>query len=351
MKIKTMKQSVLGLAGLAMLLASCSRTNSGEVKQLDGAGATFPMPYYSLAFKNYHEAGMPAINYGGIGSGGGIRSLKDKVVDFAASDAFLSDEESSGMDEVVHMPTCMGAVVLAYKLEGIDRLKLDAKLIADIYLGKINRWNDSKIKEANPELQLPDKEITPVYRSDGSGTTFVFSDFMSKASPEWAERLGTGKSLDWPNGLAAKGNPGVAGIIAQTEGAIGYIGSEYSMAQNIPSALIRNAAGNYIAPSLESISAAATGDIPADTRAMITNAEGADAYPISCLTWILLYKDQDYNKRSEEQAKATVDLMRWLLSDEAQSMASKVNYAPLPSNIIELANKQLDGINYQGKAL
>ena len=224
---------------LAIAIASCGnskKNKESESKKMNiaAAGATFPLPFYNLAFKTYQEKTGNAVTYGGIGSGGGIRSLKDKIVDFGGSDAYLSDAEMQEMPyATVHIPTCMGAVVMAYNLPEVKELKLSGEVVADIYLGKITKWNDAKIQELNPGVTLPDKELTPVYRSDGSGTTFVFSDYLTKVSNDWKENVGTGKSLKWPAGLAAKGNPGVAGTISQTPGAIGYVGSEYAFSLNL----------------------------------------------------------------------------------------------------------------------
>ncbi|WP_329903849.1 phosphate ABC transporter substrate-binding protein PstS [Porphyromonas pogonae] len=346
-------KKVISIITVALLLMGCAggkKENKGT-SQLDGAGATFPLPFYTLAFKTYQEQGGPTVNYGAIGSGGGIRSLKDEIVDFAASDAFLKDDEATAMKPVIHIPTCMGAVVLAYNLDGVQDLKLTAEVISKIYLGEIKKWNDSAIKSINPGVNLPDKAITPVYRSDGSGTTYIFSDYLSKAYAPWKDKMGAAKSLKWSVGIAGKGNPGVAGVIAQTPGAIGYVGSEYSFSLNIPSAKVMNKAGNFISPSIESISASATGNIPEDTRTMITDADGAEAYPISCLTWILIYKDQNYKNRSIDKAHATVDMLKWILGSKAQELTPKVHYAPLPQNIIELALRQLNTVTYNGKAL
>ena len=252
------------LIALAAVLAACGQSPKGSGREkLAGAGATFPLPYYNLAFKTYRDSVPAEVSYGGIGSGGGIRSLKDRIVDFAGSDAYLTDAEMAAMpDSVIHIPTCMGAVVMAYNLPGVEKLKLTGELVADIYLGKITRWNDARIRGINPGVQLPDLEIHPVYRSDGSGTTFVFSDYLTKVSPAWKETIGAGKSLEWPAGLAAKGNPGISGTVSQTEGAVGYIGSEYAFAQHISYASLQNKAGRFIDPTLESISAAAAGDLP-----------------------------------------------------------------------------------------
>ena len=341
---------------LAIAIASCGNSKKGKEKQskanIAAAGATFPLPFYNLAFKTYQEKAGTTVTYGGIGSGGGIRSLKDKIVDFGGSDAYLTDQEMQEMPAaVVHIPTCMGAVVIAYNLPDIKDLKLSGEIVADIYLGKITKWNDKAIQELNPGLQLPDQDINPVYRSDGSGTTFVFSDYLTKVSDEWKEKIGAGKSLKWPTGLAAKGNPGVAGTVSQTPGAIGYVGSEYAFALNMPMAQMRNSSGNFIVPTTESISAAASGEIPADTRTMITNPTAADAYPISCFTWIILYKEQAYADRTQAQAKATVDLLKWMISPEAQALTTKVHYSPLPQSAVNNAQALLNSVTFNGQAI
>ncbi|MCR9011612.1 phosphate ABC transporter substrate-binding protein PstS [Gabonibacter chumensis] len=325
---------------------------ANKKEKVTGAGATFPLPFYNLAFKTYQQKNGTTVTYGGIGSGGGIRSLKDKIVDFGGTDAFLSEKELKEMPyETIHIPTCMGAVVMAYNLPEVKDLKLTGEIIADIYLGKIKKWNDRRIQAANPGVALPDKELNPVYRSDGSGTTFVFSDYLTKISNDWKEQVGTGKSLKWPTGIAAKGNPGVAGVISQTAGSIGYVGSEYAFSLKIPMAQLQNKAGNFVSPTTESISAAASGDIPADTRTMITNSPAADAYPISCFTWIILYKEQSYNDRKIEQAQATVDLLSWMLSDEAQTLTTKVHYSPLPASAIKNAQALLKSVTFNGKTM
>lgn len=336
---------------LAFGLAACGNSKKGTDSgiQITGAGATFPLPYYNLAFKTYQDTTGNSVTYGGIGSGGGIRSLKDQIVDFGGSDAFLSGAEISEMPAaVVHIPTCMGAIVLAYNLPEVKELQLTGEVIADIFLGKITLWNDARIKAINPEVTLPAQTINPIYRSDGSGTTHVFSDYLSKVSPEWSTVVGVGKSLKWPAGIAAKGNPGVAGNISQTPGSIGYIGSEYAFALKIPVARLQNPAGNFITPSTESISAAATADIPADTRTMITNSPAAEAYPISCFTWIILYQEQAYNGRTEAQAQATVGLLNWLTNPYAQDLTTRVHYSPLPPAVLANAKTLLKSVTYNG---
>ena len=342
------------LLGLTLALTACGGAKKGDSSNvsLAGAGATFPQPFYDVAFKSYQDSTKTVITYGGVGSGGGIRSLKDQIVDFGATDAFLSDKEMSQMPApVVHIPTCMGAVVMAYNLPGVKDLKLSGEIVADIYLGKIKKWNDARIVAINPGVTLPSGDIHPVYRSDGSGTTFVFSDYLSKVSPEFSEKVGRDKSLKWPAGIAAKGNPGVAGTIGQTEGSIGYVGSEYSFAQNIPAAQLQNQAGNFVAPTTESISAAAAGELPADTRTMITNSADANAYPIACFTWIVIYKDQNYKDRSQQQGEATVKMLDWLTNPEAQAMTTQIHYSPLPASAVQNAKAILKSVTYNGQAV
>jgi len=336
---------------LLFLMAACGQKGTmgeREPQELAGAGATFPLPFYNVVFEQFGELYGDAVAYGGIGSGGGVRSLRDKVVDFAASDAFLSDKELAEMEPVIHIPTCMGAVVVAYNLDGVDKLNLSGELVADIFAGKVTRWNDARIVELNPGITLPDAQIMPVYRSDGSGTTFVFTDYLTKVSPEWASKYGAGKSVDFPVGQAAKGNPGVAGVIAQTKNSIGYVGSEYAFAQNIPFASLRNSRGQFVLPSATSISAAASGEIPADTRTSITNSDADGAYPISTFTWIIIYKEQKYSNRTKEEAAALMDLLLYVLSDEAQNKTSEVHYAPLPQKARELSVENLKKVTYYG---
>ncbi|HLN55737.1 MAG TPA: phosphate ABC transporter substrate-binding protein PstS [Bacteroidales bacterium] len=348
-----MKKAFLLLL-VVTVIVSC---NSGGKKEtgkqgkitITAAGATFPMPFYNLAFRNYGEKNGIDLNYGGIGSGGGIRSLADKIVDFGATDAFLSDKELTEFQSgVVHIPTCLGAVVIAYNLPGVDSLKVTPALLENIFLGKLKKWNDPEIGKINPGVKFPDQNITVVYRSDGSGTTQIFSDYMTKVGKEWAEKVGKGKSLNWPAGIGAKGNPGVAGTISQTAGTIGYIGSEYAFAQKIPYALVQNSSGNFINPGIQTVSAAARTEIPADTRIMVTNSPDPEAYPISGFTWIIMYKDLAYNGRTKEQAAAIVAFLEWLTGDEGQAIAESVNYAPLPSEVREAAKKLLGTITFDG---
>ena len=345
--------SVMTLA-LALAMVSCggnSTTGVREPQELSGAGATFPLPFYNVVFEQFGQVNGDQVAYGGIGSGGGVRNLRDKIVDFAGSDAFLSDKEMAEMAPVVHIPTCMGAVVVAYNLDGVKELKLTGEIIAAIFAGEIKMWNDERLAALNPDEKLPAEAIIPVFRSDGSGTTFVFTDYLTKVSPMWKEKFGAGKSVNFPSGQAAKGNPGVAGVIKQTKNTIGYIGSEYAFAQKIPYAWIANQRGELVEPTAASISAAASGEIPADTRCSITNSDAEGAYPISTFTWMIIYKEQSYAKRSKEQAMATLDLLHYILSDEAQGITSEVHYAPLPAKAKDLSKQNLKKVTYEGVAV
>ena len=338
---------------IALAVVSCGggANSARKAQELSGAGATFPLPFYNVVFEQFAQVNGDAVAYGGIGSGGGVRNLRDKIVDFAGSDAFLSEKEMADMPSVIHVPTCMGAVVLAYNLEGVNELNLSGEVIANIFAGEIKMWNDARIAALNPGAALPAEAIIPVFRSDGSGTTFVFTDYLTKVSPMWKETFGAGKSVNFPSGQAAKGNPGVAGVIKQTKNAIGYVGSEYAFAQKIPYATLQNQRGEFVAPTAASISAAASGTIPADTRCSITNADAAGAYPISTFTWMIIYKEQNYSNRSKDQAIATLDLLQYILSDEAQSITSEVHYAPLPAKAKELSIANLKTVTYDRETI
>jgi len=326
---------------LAFALMTATAFCQSEIS-LSGAGATFPLPFYNMAFGNYTKATGEKVTYGGVGSGAGIKSLTDKVVDFGATDAFLSDADLKAMPAtIVHIPTCSGAVVVSFNLPGITEIKMTPEILVDILLGEIKNWDNASLKKLNPGVKFPNLAITVVYRSDGSGTTNMFTDYLTK--------VGVGKSVKWPVGIGAKGNPGVAGTVHQTVGAIGYIGSEYAFAEKISSVALRNQAGKFIKASIASISAAGKSEIPADTRTMLTNSPAASAYPISGFTWLILYKEQAYNKRSLAQVKATLKLIEYMVSPAAQSIASKVNYAPLPPAVVAKAKAILRTVTYDGK--
>ncbi len=355
-------KKLLFVVAIAVGLMSCnnatksSSKTAGKTKAaassnitLSAAGSTFAGPFYKTAFSKYLKlTGVPT-SYGLTGSGAGIRSLKDRVVDFCGSDAYLSDAEEAKMPgAVVHIPTCSGAVDIAFNLPGVSSIKLTPELLSKIFMGKITNWDNTELKKLNPGVKFPKLAISVVHRSDGSGTTFIFSDYMTRISKAWKDQVGTGKSLNWPTGMGAKGNPGVAGTISSTVGAIGYIGSDYAFAQKISFALLKNKAGNFIAPTIAAVSAAGKGEMPADTRVMETNSSAPDAYPISGFTWIILYKDQAYNGRSLAQAQATLKLLDWMLDPTAQKIGQELKYAPLPEKVVTIAKGILHTVTYNG---
>ena len=280
-------------------------------------------------------------------------SLTDKTVDFGATDVFLSEAEMEAAGaELIHVPTALGAVVVSWNLKEIGELRLTAGLLSAIYRGEIRRWNDPRLREANPGLSLPDRAITPVYRSDGSGTTAVFAQYLSKTDSAWRESLGEGKSLSFPAGVAAKGNPGVAGVLAETEGAIGYIGSEYALALNLPTARLLNRAGHFVKAEAANVAAAAADlEIPADTRAAVVDSPAPEAYPISTFTWIVAYREQAYNKRTLARARALAGLLDYILGDEGQAIASQTYYVPLPAAVRLQAGAVAGALTFGGNAL
>jgi phosphate transport system substrate-binding protein len=310
-----------------------SASRSGSVA-LTGAGATFPYPIYSKWFSDYATKTGVKINYQSIGSGGGIRQLSEQTVDFGASDSPMSDDELAKAKggPILHFPTVLGAVALIYNLPQLERpLKLDGPTLADIYLGTIKKWNDGRIAALNPGAALPNADILVVHRSDGSGTSFIFTDYLSAVSPAWKAGPGKGKEVQWPTGLGAKGNEGVAGQVRQSVGAIGYAELAYAKQNKIATALIRNAAGEMVAPSIESATAAAAAaaaSLPATTdyRVSIVNAKGTGAYPIASFTWILVYE----NQRDATKGKRLIEFLTWALTD-GQAQASTLDYAPIPA--------------------
>jgi phosphate transport system substrate-binding protein len=338
---------------LAILLFLVTFANNGlaEEKELIGAGATFPYPLYSKMFDVYSKDHGVKVNYQAIGSGGGIRQLINKTVDFGGSDAIMSDKdlaEASG--PILHIPTCAGAVVVTYNLVGNPELKLTPDIIADIFLGKITKWNDPRISTINPGVSLPNTQMTVVHRSDGSGTTSIFSDYLSKVSSDWKEKVGSGPSVNWPTGLGGKGNPGVAGLVQQTPGSIGYVELIYALQNKMPYGTIKNKKGNFINPTIASTSLAANIELPDDMKVSLTNGDAADGYPISGFTWILLYKEQNYGDRSEEKAKEVVKLLGWM-THEGQKYAEPLHYAPLSKKAVEKTERLIKSVTYKGSAI
>ncbi len=317
--------------------------------ELVGAGATFPYPLYSKMFYSYWRATGIKVNYQPIGSGGGIRQLVNLTIDFGGSDAFMSDEAlGKAPARILHIPTCLGAVVLSYNLPGNPVLKLTPDVVTDIFLGKIRRWDDRRISETNIDISLPDSDIMVIHRSDGSGTTFVFTDYLAKVSGEWGEKVGRGKAVSWPVGLGAKGNPGVTGLIKHLSGALGYTELGYALLNGLPVALLRNKYGRYIEPGPVSISQAASVTLPGDTRISITNADAPLGYPMSSFTWLLLYEEQAYKKRPFERAAELVKLL-WWVTHEAQKYTEPLHYGPLPEEAVRRGEVIIKSVTYNGK--
>lgn len=302
---------------------------------LNGAGATFPYPMYSKWFSEYHKLHPDIqINYQSIGSGGGIRQVINGTVDFGASDGPMTDEMlKEAKTKILHMPTVLGADVPAYNIPGVSaELKFTPEALAGIFLGKITKWNDKAITGPNPGVNLPDKDIIVVHRSDGSGTTYIWTDYLSKISPEWQSEVGKGTSVKWPIGLGGKGNEGVAGSIRQLPGSIGYVELIYAVQNNITYGSVKNAAGNFVKASLESVTAAAASapKMPADFRVSITNAPGKDAYPISSFTWLLI----PAQSKDAAHGKILADFLNWMVTD-GQKMTAALSYAPLPEGVVQ----------------
>jgi len=335
--IKLQLPKILGLIIALGLSASASAQ-----MMINGAGATFPYPIYSKWFDEYAKVD-PSVrfNYQSIGSGGGQKQILAQTVDFGASDGPMSDENlAKAPGKLLHMPTVAGADVVAYNLPGNPALKLDADAIAGIFLGQIKKWNDPKLTALNPEANLPDKEIVVVHRSDGSGTTYIWTDYLSKISPEWKTKVGANTSVNWPTGIGGKGNEGVSGQVKQTPGAIGYVELIYAIQNKMPYAEVKNSAGQFVKPSLESITAAmATAQIPDDFRFSITNAPGGDAYPIAGATWLLVYEQQ----KDPAKGKKLVEFLRWAAKD-GEKMARDLQYAPLPDSLQQRVLKRIDEI-------
>lgn len=352
------------LGGVAMLVSgsvmmtSCGGGNgtaSGADSTADntitGAGATFPNPLYSKMFSEYNKTTQLKVNYQSIGSGGGIQQLTQKLVDFGASDAPLNGKQDSAMMPMaaVHIPATAGAVVVTYNLpECKDTIKMTPEILANIFLGNIKKWNDPKIAAVNKTAKLPATDITVVHRSDGSGTSNIFTTYLSKVNTDWDSKVGKGSSVNWPVGLGGKGNEGVAGQVKQTPGSIGYVELAYAIQNGMSFCQLQNKAGNFITPSIASVTAAANIEIPADGKVSLTNTEAADGYPISGLSWILIYKEQKYNDRSLAKVTKMLKLVQWMIHD-GQQYSAPLNYAPLSPKAVSVGDALLKTITYDGK--
>jgi phosphate transport system substrate-binding protein len=342
-------KTVRSIAATLSVAAVFAGSASAQSVDLSGAGATFPYPIYSKWFSDYAQNTGVKINYQSIGSGGGIRQLSEQTVDFGASDGPMSDQELAAAKggPVLHFPTVMGAVVITYNVPGLTRpLNLSGDAIADIFQGKITKWNDARIVAQNRGVSLPNSDILVVHRSDGSGTTYIFSDYLNAVSPSWSGSLGKGKEIKWPVGLGGKGNEGVAGQVKQTPGSIGYVELAYAKQNSLPYANVRNADGRFVAPSIASVTAAAASmKLPKNTdyRVSIVNAPGKDSYPISSMTWILVYK----NQLDGVKGTKLVNFLRWAYTNGEKSAAT-LDYAPLPASMVAALQNRLNTISVAG---
>ena len=333
--------AVLGLVGGATLHAQL---------KLNGAGATFPYVIYSKWFDVYHTKTSIEFNYQSIGSGGGIKQVIEGTVDFGATDGPMTPDQlkeaatKQGTD-ILHIPTVMGAVVVTYNVPEIGAgLRLTPAVLASIYLGEITKWNDPKIVDLNPGKSLPDQQIVVAHRSDGSGTSFIFTDYLTKVSKDWETKVGKGTSVNWPVGLGGKGNEGVTGLVKQTPGAIGYVELAYAVKNSLPYAWMKNKSGTFVEPTLESVTAAAAGsakNFPEDLRVSITDADGKNSYPISGFTWLLVYK----HMKDKEKREALVKFLKWAMG-EGQSYAKDLLYAPLPKEVVKRCQAKIGEIQY-----
>jgi phosphate transport system substrate-binding protein len=329
----------------AGLLAAIALPASAQAVRINGAGATFPYPIYSKWFSEYNKLHPDVqINYQSIGSGGGIRQLSNQTVFFGATDGPMTkDQMLAAAGKVLHLPTVLGAVVPVYNIPGVDaELKFTGPVLADIFMGKVTKWNDPAIAGLNPGVKLPGSEITVVHRSDGSGTTYIFADYLGKVSADWKKTVGIATSLNWPTGVGAKGNEGVAGLVKQTPAAIGYVELIYALQNKIDFGSVQNAANEFVRASLDSVTKAAAatkGRMPPDFRVSITNAPGAGVYPISSFTWLLFYE----SPKDKRAARTMTDFMRWALQD-GQKYCAALGYAPLPAEVVALEMEALKKI-------
>ena len=336
--------TLLVLAALAMT-ALAGQTSAETL--INGAGATFPYPLYSKWFSEYAKVD-PSVkfNYQSIGSGGGIKQILAQTVDFGATDKFLTDAQlKSAPGKILHIPTVMGAVVVTYNIPGIGKgLRLTPDVLADIYLGKITKWNDPRIASVNKTIKLPANDIVVVHRSDGSGTSAIFTDYLSSVSADWKRKVGMGASVNWPVGLGGKGNEGVAGQIKNVKNSIGYVELAYAHENKLPYASLKNASGSFVEPSIKSTSAAAAGaakSMPADFRVSLVNQPGKDTYPIVGFTWLLVYQQQ----KNAANGKKMVEFLNWELK-KGQKMAADILYAPLPEKVVKMVEKTIKTIKY-----
>jgi phosphate transport system substrate-binding protein len=333
--------TLLAVAGAASLVVGVT----AQTLQINGAGATFPAPIYTKWFSEYNKLhGNVEINYQPLGSGAGIRQVTNETVFFGASDGPMTNEQlQAAPGKILHFPTVLGAVVPVYNIPGVKaELKFTGPVLADIFLGKITKWNDPAIVKLNPGVSLPATDITVVHRSDASGTTYIWADYLAKISPEWKSKVGVNTSVNWPTGVGGKGSEGVTGVVTQSPGSVSYVELVYALQNKITYGSVQNMAGEFVkgsVPSVTAAAAAAGSQMPADFRVSITNAPGKGAYPISSFTWLLLYE----NPKNKAQSKAMVDFVKWALTD-GQKYCADLGYAPLPENVVKLEMSSLGKI-------
>ncbi len=342
--IKSLKLAVVAVAASSIALSAAAQDNT-----LLGAGSTFVYPLFSKIFSKYTAS---KVNYQSIGSGGGILQLTNKTVDFGDSDAPLNEDQTKKMSApVLHIPMTSGAVVVTYNVPGVKGgLNLSGKDLADIFLGKITKWNSPEIADANKGVALPDLPIVVVHRSDGSGTSFIFTDYLTKVNADWAKKVGKASAVNWPAGLGGKGSEGVAGLVKQTPGGITYVELAYAKQNGMAFANIQNKSGKYIAPTIEATTLASNVTIPADSKVSITNTDNAKGYPIASFTWALIYKEQNYNGRSKARASELLKLL-WYNVHQGQAECAPLNYAPLSKSAVKAAEAILKSATYDGKAI
>jgi len=342
--IKSLKLAVVALAASCITMAASAQDNT-----LLGAGSTFVYPLFSKMFSQYTAS---KVNYQSIGSGGGILQLTNKTVDFGDSDAPLNADQTAKMSApVLHIPMTAGAVVVTYNIPGVTAaLNLNGKDLADIYLGKITNWNSPEIKATNKGINIPDMPIVVIHRSDGSGTSFIFTDYLTKVNPDWAKRVGKASAVNWPAGLGGKGSEGVAGLVKETPGAVGYVELAYAAQNHMPFANIQNKSGKFITPTIAATTLASNVVIPADSKVSITDTDNPKGYPIASFTWALIYKEQNYGGRSKDRATQLVKLLWWNIH-QGQADCAALNYAPLSKSAVKVAEAILKSATYGGKEI
>jgi phosphate transport system substrate-binding protein len=342
------RRAILAVISLAVgvLGVDCVGLAGAASLELTGAGATFPLPFYQAVFDAFRrQTGIP-VQYRGIGSGDGVKALTGRRVDFAATDAFMSPQEmAEAPAEIVHVPTCLGAVALTYSLPGNPRLHLSPDLIADIFLGNITRWSDSRLARLNPGRSLPALPIRVVHRGDSSGTTFIFSEYLAKTSAVWKERMGAGKRLRWTVGIAGEGNPGVAGLVRQAPGSIGYVELIYALGNDLTVAAVQNRSRAFVDPTPDTVALAANVPLPDDTNISLTDTAAPGGYPLSSFTWLALYREQAYDGRPRDRAEALARLLGFVVR-EGQAYARSLHYAPLPDDATREAEALVKSVSY-----